>query len=76
MATNRILYLGEATMKIQVDTNRCSGHAQCNAVAPDLYDLDDSGYCAIREAEVPLGLEDQARAGAGACPERAITILP
>jgi ferredoxin len=63
-------------MKIQVDTGLCSGHARCNAVAPDVYDLDESGYCAIREALVPPGLEEQARAGAGACPERAIEILP
>jgi len=63
-------------MKIQVDTNLCAGHAQCNFVAPDVYDLDDSGYCAIRTALVPPGLEEQARAGAGACPERAIEILP
>jgi ferredoxin len=63
-------------MKIQVDTNLCAGHAQCNATAPDVYDLDDSGYCAIREALVPAGLEEQARAGAAACPERAIEILP
>ena len=62
-------------MKIQVDTNLCSGHAQCAAAAPDIYDLDDSGYCAIREALVPPHLEEQARAGAAACPERAIKIL-
>lgn len=30
-------------MNIQVDTGLCSGHARCNAVAPDVYDLDESG---------------------------------
>ena len=63
-------------MKIAVDPKLCSGHAQCNAHAPDVYELDDSGYCLIREAEVPPALEDQARAGASACPEGAITITP
>jgi ferredoxin len=61
-------------MKIVVDASRCSGHAQCNALAPDVYELDDRGYCAIREVEVPPGLEDQAQDGADACPEGAITI--
>jgi ferredoxin len=62
-------------MRVRVDTAICSGHAQCNAAGPDFYTLDDSGYCAVREAEVPAGLENQAHLGAAACPERAITIL-
>jgi ferredoxin len=61
-------------MKVKVDANRCSGHAQCNAVGPDFYTLDDRGYNSITEAEVPPGLEGQAKAGADACPEQAITI--
>lgn len=61
-------------MKVFVDTFKCSGHARCNIAAPDVYELDDLGYCAITELEVPEGLEAAAQAGADACPERAITI--
>ncbi len=61
-------------MKIAVDKDRCTGHARCYATAPDVYQLDDLGYCAITELTVPPELEQQASAGAGACPERAITI--
>lgn len=61
-------------MKIVVDAGRCSGHAQCDFLAPDVYELDDRGYRANRELEVPLGLEDQAQDGAHVCPEGAITI--
>ena len=61
-------------MKIVVDKSRCSGHARCAATAPDLYELDDLGYVAIDELEVPAGMEKQAQDGAAACPERAITV--
>lgn len=63
-------------MKIRVDNEACQGHARCFAVAEDLFPLDDIGYSAIRdEVEVPDGREADARAGALACPERAITIV-
>ena len=61
-------------MKVTVDMDKCSGHARCNAVAPDVYELDDNGYCAITELIVPAGLEKSAQAGADACPERAIAV--
>ena len=61
-------------MKVRVDKAKCSGHARCNATAPDIYEIDDMGYCAITELAVPAGLEEAAEQGAAACPERAITI--
>ncbi|MCW2495154.1 ferredoxin [Jatrophihabitans sp.] len=61
-------------MKILVDKDKCTGHARCNAVAPDLYELDDNGYCSLTELQVPVGSESDAQAGADECPEGAITI--
>jgi ferredoxin len=62
-------------MKVSVDTNRCSGHARCNAVAPEVFTIDDLGYSDIGEGkEVPVGLAEQARLGVTACPERALRI--
>lgn len=61
-------------MRIHVDRTKCSGHALCAATAPDLYTLDDDGYSNVGEVEVPAGMEDHARRGMLACPERAITI--
>ncbi|MGX7680032.1 ferredoxin [Jatrophihabitans sp. DSM 45814] len=61
-------------MLVKVDKAKCSGHARCNAVAPQVYELDDDGYCAIDELTVPAGLEQAARDGAANCPERAISI--
>jgi ferredoxin len=62
-------------MQASVDSTRCSGHARCNAVAPQVYTLDDSGYCDIgKDLAVPPELEAAARDGAANCPERAITL--
>ena len=62
-------------MKIRNDKARCVGHARCAAVAPDIYELDDDGYIAVEEIDVPPGKEDIARRGARACPERVITVI-
>jgi ferredoxin len=63
----------ETLVHVVVDIVRCTGHARCFAVAPDVYDLDDDGYCRIPAPEVAPDLEPQARDGAAACPELAIT---
>ncbi|MGH3693086.1 MAG: ferredoxin [Pseudonocardiaceae bacterium] len=63
-------------MRVEVDPNICEGHGQCNAVAPEVYDLDDDGYCLIRNPEVPPTLHSQAQEGALACPVHAITVTP
>jgi len=61
-------------MKVTVDKDKCTGHARCAVFGPDIFELDDNGYCAIDVLEVPTGLEAQARAGVANCPERAISI--
>ena len=61
-------------MKIRIKKTACVGHARCAAVAPELFVLDDDGYIAVEEIDVPPGKEDLARRGARACPERIITI--
>ena len=63
-------------MKIQIDKARCEGHAQCNLWAPEVYPIDAEGYVDVDgDLDIPPGQERAARDGAGACPERAITLL-
>ncbi|MBL3668064.1 ferredoxin [Streptomyces sp. M2CJ-2] len=62
-------------MRVVVDQSLCSGHAQCAVAAPDLFRLDEDGYVLPFDGEVPSGRESNARAGARACPERALTVL-
>jgi ferredoxin len=62
-------------LKIKVDTTLCSGHARCAVIAPEIYKLDDNGYCISSGETVPEGSEPLAQRGARACPERAITLV-
>jgi ferredoxin len=62
-------------VKIDVDRDKCTGHARCYATAPQVYVLDDDGYNVGGRSEVPAEFEAAARDGAAACPESAITII-
>jgi ferredoxin len=62
-------------MRIRVNREMCAGHARCNEIAPDLFPLDDEGYCAVSEVEVPPGVQEAAHAAVVACPEGAITVV-
>ncbi len=61
-------------MKIRINKAACVGNARCAAVSEKLFPLDDDGYIAVSEVDVPPGMEDLARRGARACPERIIVI--
>jgi ferredoxin len=61
-------------MRVWLDRNKCVGHAQCYAVAPDLFPIDDTGYSILEEHEVAPDDEKATREGAAACPESAIII--
>jgi len=61
-------------LKINVNTTLCSGHARCAVIAPEIYILDDNGYCIADGKTVAPEDEALAKRGARACPERAITL--
>ena len=62
-------------MKIIVDIRNCAGHARCNAVAPDIFELDGNGYIAFSEKSIAPDMEAMARRGSRACPERVIKVV-
>ncbi|MEU6539102.1 ferredoxin [Streptomyces sp. NPDC047000] len=61
-------------MRVTIDSASCSGHARCAAAAPRLFRLDDDGYALPLDEDVPEDLEQDARDGEAACPERAVTV--
>lgn len=62
-------------MKIRVDRRLCSGHALCAARAPEIYTLDEEGFCSADGVLVPPDLLQLARLGVQHCPEGAITLI-
>jgi ferredoxin len=61
-------------VRATIDQTICAGHARCAVTAPEVFDLDDDGYGIADPGELPPELEQRAREGAEACPERAVTV--
>jgi ferredoxin len=62
------------SVKIVLDSDRCTGHGRCYSLAPELFDSDDEGHSVVIAAEVPAGLEAQARLAVENCPESCISL--
>ncbi len=61
-------------MRVRLDKSKCVGHAQCYAVDPDLFPIDDSGYSILEEHEVGPEDEQLTRDGVASCPEMALIL--
>jgi ferredoxin len=61
-------------MKVHLEQSKCVGHAQCYAVDPDLFPIDDSGYSILEPTEVTPENEQRIRDGVAACPELALIL--
>ena len=62
-------------MKIKIDADRCSGHGQCYAVAPSLFEDDEAGYGQVKgDGTISEDRRAEAQSAVGACPEQAITL--
>jgi len=64
-------------VRVRVDRDRCTGHGRCYALAPEVYEPDDEGFCVIAQQDVDVAkqYEAVARRGARNCPEDALEVL-
>ena len=61
-------------MKVSIDLGKCCGHARCNAIDSENFQLDESGYALRSDFEIPPAAQEKARLAVTSCPERAITL--
>ena len=61
-------------MKVHVDNAKCTGHARCHAVDPELFPIDDSGYSILQPREVTPDDEQSIGAAVAGCPENALIL--
>ena len=62
-------------MKIKVDFDLCESNGLCEAMAPEVFELDDDDYLVVKtDQTTPENIEDVKRAVA-ACPRAAITLV-
>lgn len=61
-------------MKTKIDQDTCIGCGLCPSIAPDVYELGDSGKAHEMSDVVPEGSESSAQEAADSCPVSAITV--
>ena len=61
-------------MKVNVDPDRCEGHARCWEICPEVFSLDEVGHAVAVAGDVPAGLEPEVAKAVSNCPERAISV--
>jgi ferredoxin len=61
-------------VRVRLDKSKCVGHAQCYAVDPELFPIDESGYSVLEEREVRPEDEQVTRDGVASCPEMALIL--
>ena len=62
-------------MKLVVDPDVCQGYGLCHDEAPELIELDDSGFATgLGDGEVPENLVAVAEKAVSMCPARALSL--
>jgi ferredoxin len=60
-------------VKVFVDVDRCQGHGRCNALCPEVFDLDEEGFVVLLTPVVGDAEAAEVREAERNCPERAIS---
>jgi ferredoxin len=60
-------------MRVVVDRDRCVGSGTCEALAPDVFEVDDDGVLVVVR-EPTDGEEPDVRDAVTACPTRALSL--
>jgi len=61
-------------MRIKVDFDLCESNALCEAIAPDVFELDDDDYLQLKQEETTPENVDDVRRAVAACPRAAISL--
>lgn len=62
-------------MRVEIDEDRCQGHALCAMYAPNIFDTRaDDGHAFVTRDEVPESEAEAVNRAAAGCPEQAISL--
>lgn len=62
-------------MRIKVDFELCESNGLCEAMAPDVFELDDDDFLQLHAEHTTPENEDDVRRAVAACPRAAITLV-
>ncbi|MDN4175342.1 ferredoxin [Nocardioides sp. SOB77] len=60
--------------RIKVDFDLCESNALCEAMAPEVFELDDDDYLQVKADETTPENEGDVKRAVSACPRAAITL--
>ncbi len=61
-------------MKIKVDFDLCESNALCEAMAPEVFELDDDDFLLVKTDETTDENVDNVKRAVAACPRAAIAL--
>jgi ferredoxin len=61
-------------VRVGVDRDRCVGSGTCEALAPDVFEVDDDGVLVVLRDEPTPDEQSDVRDAVTACPTRALTL--
>jgi ferredoxin len=61
--------------RIQVDFDLCESNAMCEALAPDIFELDDDDFLQLSSDEVTDENRERVMQAVAACPRAAISVV-
>jgi ferredoxin len=60
--------------RVEVDRERCVGSGNCEALAPDVFEVDDDGVLIVHRPEPTEDEVPDVRNAVQACPTRALSL--
>jgi ferredoxin len=67
--------MSAVTQKIKVDFDLCESNAMCEALAPDVFELDDDDFLQLNTEEVTDENRQRVEQAVAACPRAAISLV-
>lgn len=62
-------------MRVTVDRTKCTGLGICEAMAPDVFEVDENGDLVLLTEQVDADGLDEARAAVEGCPTEALRLV-
>lgn len=59
-------------MRVEVDYDRCEGHAVCVGIDPDVFELNDDDQSVVKIDPIPADKETNAQQAIDQCPVAAL----
>ena len=63
------------TQKVKVDFDLCESNAMCEALAPDVFRIDDDDFLQVDDPTVTDENRDRVEQAVAACPKSALSIV-